>query len=180
MSLRGVCALHALALVLGASSAGAQQPSTESVLDEADVKVERVVVTLTGAEREVRGRLLRLDAQTLTIEIDNNDGDGLPARKKVDLPLTRVLQVDVVKRDSLIDGAILGAVFVAACARWWCAQGADRPAEIPRDVWIGAGVGALVGAGIDAALFRRTTIYRAGGSSPPLMPGASVSFRLRF
>ena len=31
-----------------------------------------------------------------------------------------VRRVEIIERDSAVDGAILGGAFVAACARWWC------------------------------------------------------------
>jgi hypothetical protein len=180
MTLRGLCTVYVVTAILTAASASAQRAAAAP--DAPDAHGDRVSVKLAGSKGQMRGRLLHLDSQTLTIQEDRHDGDGRPARKRVDLPIANVLQIDVEEHDSLIDGAIFGAIYLAACAKWWCAQGADAPAKLPRDIYIGAGVGALVGAGLDAMLFKRSTIYKAGDpiSPRPSSAGAGVSFRLKF
>ena len=180
MTFLGLCATHVLTMILAGTSVWAQQAPAQSEPDKPDTKVERVTVKVAGSTREIRGRLLHLDSKTLTVDVDSHGGDGVAARKRLDLPLERVVRIDVEAHDSVIDGAILGAVFLAACAKWWCGQGTSSPPELPRDAWIGAGLGALVGASIDARFFRRTTIYQASGSAGPQPAGAGVSFRLRF
>jgi hypothetical protein len=170
MNFEGSCAAHVLAALVAASSAWAQEPATD-VPNKRDTGNQRVIVKVADTRREVRGRLLRLDSETLSLRTDH---------APVHLPLDRVLRIDVIERDSLVNGAIFGAIYVAACARWWCRQGTSGPSHIPRDILLGAGAGALAGAGIDALRNKRRTIFEAGGSTAPRPSGVGASFRLRF
>jgi hypothetical protein len=131
---------------------------------------EEVFVRLVDSKREVRGRLVHLDASTLSIWGRNG---------RVDFPLTRVARVDKKERDSLVNGAMFGLLYVGACTIWWCSQGLSTSETSPADVIGGAVVGAAVGALVDAAIKKRVTIYRgpAGISSPP---AASIAVTLRF
>lgn len=123
------------------------------------------------ADREVHGRLIRFDSQTVTIEVD---------KRQFDLPMADVRQIDVKERDSLRNGALFGALYVAACAKWWCGQGLDGPSEGSMHVVLGAGMGALVGAGIDALFSRRKTLYKAGVALEPRPLKGGIAFSLRF
>ena len=80
-------------------------------------------MTLVDAESELRGRLLRLDPQWLSIEVE---------KRRIDLPLHRVLKIEKKVNDTLLDGALLLGLFVAACAKWWCAQGAPSGPICPK------------------------------------------------
>ena len=115
--------------------------------------------------------MLHRDADTLSIEVDE---------RKVTVPLSRVLRIEKKKHDTVLDGALVFAAFLAACARWWCAQGTDSEPSFPRDIFLAAGAGALYGAGIDALIYRRTTIFEAGGSSGPHAMPAGVVVRVRY
>jgi hypothetical protein len=68
-------------------------------------------------------------------------------------------------------------LYVAACVKWWCAQGMSGGPHPPRDKWIGVAAGAGVGAAIDSVLFRRTPIYLAPGSPPGKQAALTFSFR---
>jgi len=46
--------------------------------------------------------------------------------------------------------------------------------NLPRDIWIGAALGAGVGAGLDSVIYRRTPIY------PAPAPRLSLRFGIRF
>jgi hypothetical protein len=94
--------------------------------------------------------------------------------------VARLRRVDVVKRDPIWNGAVLGVVFLAVCASTWCQQGLDQPGTAG-DVILAAGMGALVFGGIDALWIERKTIYEAGAGGPgPGGRGARVSFSIRF
>jgi hypothetical protein len=170
MNLRRSCVTCGLALTLAAAPCRAQQ-SMPQAADNPDSKREKVFVQLAGSDDEIRGRLLHLDSQTLSVEVDN---------RKADFPLDRVLRIEKKKHDTVLDGALLFAAFLAACARWWCGQGLDSEPSVPRDVFAAAGAGALYGAGIDWLITRRTTIFEAGGSSGALPMPAGVLVRVRF
>ena len=172
MSLKALCATHALAAIVGVASASAQESTSQSGPEHAVGASERAIVKLAGPDREIRGRLLRLDSRVLSLQVDD---------RRVDLPLDQVRQVDVIRPDSLVNGAVFGALYVAACMAWWCGQGLDSSSsQGPLDVVLGVGMGALVGAGIDALFKKRTTIFTAGGPAQPQPFGAAVSFRVRF
>ncbi len=83
-------------------------------------------------------------------------------KRRVDLPLHRVLKIEKKVNDTVLDGALLLGLFVAACAKWWCAQGTSSGPNLPEDIYIGFGVGALAGAGLDSQIYRRSVIFTAG------------------
>jgi outer membrane lipoprotein SlyB len=62
-------------------------------------------------------------------------------------------------RDSLKNGAIIGAVVLGTWCAIICGQGLDNPGKLPLAVIVAAGEGAAIGAGIDAMLSRKTGIY---------------------
>ncbi len=133
---------------------------------------QRVFVKLTDSKHEIPGRLVSLTAETLSI--DSRDG-------RMDVPLTRVLRVDKKVHDSLLNGAILGMLYVAACAKWWCGQGASgHDHATTSDVLLGAAVGAGVGAWWDSMFERRVTIYNGPGQAAPHSPGMALRVQLRF
>jgi hypothetical protein len=62
-------------------------------------------------------------------------------------------------RDSLKNGAIIGAVVLGTWCAIVCGQGLDSPGKLPLAVLVAAGEGAAIGAGIDAMHSRKTGIY---------------------
>lgn len=87
-----------------------------------------------------------------------------PLRLKVSLPHTLNLPLPPAKRDSLVNGIVIGAIVGALWCGLVCAQGVEDPDEVPLAILAGAGMGALLGGAIDAHYARR--------------PG--VLFRVRF
>ena len=79
---------------------------------------------------------LRLPAQTFQV----------PSR-----PQTRTTDRD---KDSLKNGAIIGAIVMGTWCAIICGQGLDRTSQLPLAVAAGAGIGALMGAGIDSGFSR--------------------------
>src|SRR6266545_3620062 len=135
-------------------------------------KGDRVFVKLTDSKRVLEGRLLSLDAETVSIEA----GDG-----RMDLPLTRVLRIDEQVHDSLLNGAIFGMLYVAACVKWWCGQGTSGVSHpTTRDVLLGAAIGAAAGAQWDEAFERRVTIYNGPAQAAPRSSGLALRLQLRF
>jgi hypothetical protein len=131
-----------------------------------------VRVKLTDSKRPIAGRLIRLDSETLAIQVK----DGT-----MEIPLTRVIQVDKQVHDSLLNGAIAGMLYVAACVKWWCGQGLSGPYHpTGTDIALGAAVGAAAGARWDALFEKRETIYRGPAPAAPALPRAAVAFRVRF
>jgi hypothetical protein len=133
---------------------------------------QRVFVKLTDSKRELHGRLLSLTAETLSIE--SRDG-------RIDVPMTQVLRVEKKVRDSLLNGAIFGMVYVAACMKWWCEQGGsghDHPTT--GDVLLGVTTGAAIGAWWDSMLERRVPIYNGPAQATRHSSGMALRFQLRF
>ena len=161
------------ACVIGVAALLAAAPclAQDATPDRITTKREKVFVTLVDAEDELHGRLLRLDSQSLSIEVE---------KRQVDLPLHRVLKIEKKVHDTVLDGAVLLGLFVAACAKWWCAQGASSGPNLPQDIFIGFGVGALVGAGLDSQLYRRSPIFTAGEAPRGEPLRAAITFRVRF
>ncbi|MGC4083391.1 MAG: hypothetical protein QM736_15090 [Vicinamibacterales bacterium] len=112
--------------------------------------LQRVRVILADSEGEIDGRLLALDDTTLRI---------LVSGKSWDLPLSDVRQVDVERKDSLKNGAAIGALILGGWCLAVCGQALPSASQLLPAVVSNAAFGALVGAGIDAARRERTTIY---------------------
>jgi hypothetical protein len=148
--------LAALALSAGASLAG-QQPRALPAGEE-------VIVVHAGSGQELRGRLIELSSTSLAILVDG---------QRVEVPIDDVLRIDS-RKDSLKNGTLIGlGVFggLAAlnCAEFesagWCAYG----------IAVNAGLGAAIGAGIDALHKGRSPIYVKAAKS-----GAALQVKIRF
>jgi hypothetical protein len=156
MNLRMACTTVAIGVLFAARPSPAQD----------------VVVTLADQKKPIEGRLLNLNAQTLSIQVNE---------REVNLPLSRVLRVDKQVHDSVLNGAILGMLYVAACAKLWCSQGSRSSAKATAlDIVGAAAVGAGVGALWDRAIERRETIFPAPGSSAQRPHRVGVRVQLRF
>jgi hypothetical protein len=152
----------ALALVFLAASAG---PAPAGQTIRAPRAGEEIVVrTDTGGE--VRGRLIELSPESLAI---------LAAGGRMDVRLDRVQRIDAT-RDSLANGAAIGAVGLGLWCAAICGQGLESGDRLPMAVAINAGLGALIGAGIDAAHKGRTPIY----IKPAGTGGSALQVKIRF
>ena len=110
--------------------------------------VSAVYVRTGGSE--IQGQLLRLGPDTLTL---------LEQGSSRDIPLATVTRIDA-RGDSVKNGSIIGAAVLAAWCAIVCGQGLDNNAkQVTTVLLINTGLGALVGAGIDAMHVGRTTIY---------------------
>jgi len=124
------------------------------------------IIVRTDSGGEIRGRLVNLSPETLSI---------LAAGGRVEVPFDRVQRIDAT-RDSLVNGAVIGGLSLGLWCAVVCGQGLDGNDSLPMVVVANAGLGALIGAGIDAAHKGRSPIYiRAGGKS-----GTALQVRLRF
>jgi hypothetical protein len=63
------------------------------------------------------------------------------------------------RRDSVKNGAIIGAVIAGTYCAFVCGQGLDRSSQLPLAVAAAAGFGALIGASIDAGMSRKPGIF---------------------
>src|SRR4029078_10141994 len=103
----------------------------------------------------------------------------LPAcTRRVDMPLDRVLRIEA-RGDSLKNGAIIGALVVGTLVGLTCAEVSDGRGACLNGVALGAGMGALIGAGVDALNGGRSTLY-ARPASAPAGHAASLTHHLKF
>lgn len=136
-----------------------RQPSSE--------RPRAVVVTLEGREGPLRGRLLEIGRDTLSLLVEE---------KKVELPLTKVLRVETREKDSIVNGAVIGALAAAAWCAYICAEAPSRVGAA-----VGAGIsGALIGAAIDYSIKPKpVTLYaRPPDVASRPRPGFFVSVTL--
>ena len=140
-------------------------------------KERRAVVYLreTGSDQDVRAELIKFDASSVIIQV---------AGARRELPLTRVSRIEVPVRDSVMNGALIGALILGGWCAIICGQGLDRGSEIAPVAAFNAGMGALIGAGLDAMVQDRAAIYSSGPSTATrfgsLSPRLMFSVRLRF
>lgn len=145
-----------------AGSAGAADAGQKTRAPRAGEEI--VVRTDTGGE--ILGRLIELSPESLAI---------LTAAGRMDLPLNTLKRIDAT-HDSLVNGAVVGGLSVGLWCAVVCGQGLDSADSLPMVVLANAGLGALIGAGIDAAHKSRTPIYiRTAGRS-----GSSLQVKFRF
>jgi len=180
MQFKTLCALAVAVIIDATAATPAMAQESVPATPIATREGEPVVVRTDGPRETLRGRLVSFDETSLTIELPAEAQGGAAAGRRLTLPVARLRRVDVVKRDPIWNGAVLGAVFLAVCASTWCQQGLDKPST-GVDVILAAGMGALVFGGIDALWIERRTIYEAGAAGPrPGGRGARLSFSIRF
>ena len=128
-------------------------------------------IRLTTGE-EISGRLLKLGPDVLQILVKGQHQE---------ISFEQVLQVDR-EGDSLKNGAIIGAVVLGAWCTVICGQGLDDASQLPVAVAVNAGIGALIGAGLDASSKHWTTIYRkpSAAAAPSKGTRVVVSYAIRF
>jgi len=126
---------------------------------------ERILVTQTVSGDELRGRLIELSPDTLSLLVNG---------RRVDLPMDRVLRVDAT-RDSVVNGAVIGAVIIGGLCALNCGQGLNSSDDLPMAVLANAAFGALFGALIDLKIEGRAPIYLKASKS-----GSALQVRLRF
>jgi hypothetical protein len=124
------------------------------------------IIVRTDSGGRIYGHLIELSPESLAI---------LTAAGRMDVPLNTLDRIDAT-HDSLVNGAVIGGLSVGLWCAVICGQGLDSADSLPMAVVINAGLGALIGAGIDAAHRGRTPIYiRTAGKS-----GSSLQVKFRF
>jgi hypothetical protein len=148
--------LAALALSASASSAGQQPPPLPAG--------EEVIVTHAGSGQELRGRLVELSSTSLALLVDG---------RRVEVPIDDVLRIDS-RKDSLKNGALIGLGIFGGLAALGCAE-VDSAGWCAYGIAVNAGLGAAIGAGIDALHKGRSPIY-----IKPARSGAALQVNIRF
>ena len=124
---------------------------------------------------EMRGQLLRLGPETLTL---------LEQGSSHDVRLADVTRIET-RGDSVKNGAIIGAAILAGWCALICPQGLDGYSgrDFGYILAVNTALGALVGAGIDGMHVGRTTIYQPAETISARRPSAVKGFlskRFRF
>lgn len=110
-----------------------------------------VVVQLDDTATVIKGRLVSLDADTVTLLVKND---------RTSLPLDRVVRITARRRDSVRNGAYIGALIGGVLCSLNCGQGLDRASELPLAVASAAGFWGAAGAGIDALNRDEEVLYQ--------------------
>jgi hypothetical protein len=135
----------------------------------AQERFKQVWVTQSDSGEILRGRLVDLSHDSLALLTPDN--------RRVEVPLDRVLRIET-HGDSLKNGAVMGAVVMGGLVALAC-RGFEGGGQCATAVAIDAGLGALVGAGVDALNGGRTAIY----TRPAPVPAgktAALRFTVRF
>ena len=136
--------------------------SAPALAQSVTASVDEVVVHHDDAGR-VRGRIVDLGPQGLVL---------IAANQRLTLSVAGVQRIDT-RRDSVWDGAVIGALIGGTWCAFVCGQGLDGPGEATLAALFAAGVWGAAGAGIDALRHNQRTLYQR-------QPSASVAFRLKF
>ena len=135
---------------------------------------EEVIVTQSASGEELRGFLVELTPTTLAMLVGGN---------RVEVPIERVLRIEG-RNDSVRDGAAFGAAIGGGLAALGCTQalGSSRLCVTATIFYVG--IGALMGAGVDALHKGRTTIYSKPAAVAlavaPIRNGAAAQLTLRW
>jgi hypothetical protein len=167
MTLRMMLSGHVLLGLLCWTPAVAQDTAAKE--SSATIQDGTYRIRLTTGE-EITARLLKLGPDVLQILVKG---------QRQEMPFDQVLQVDR-EGDSLKNGAIIGAVVAGIWCTAVCGQGLGDGSQLPVAVAVNAGVGALVGAGLDATITHRTTIYRKPSGAAAALDSARVVVAYRF
>jgi hypothetical protein len=126
---------------------------------------EHARVLVKGRTGELQGVLVDgCCAAVVKLQVDG---------KPVELRLDQIARIDLERRDSVLEGAIIGALSLGlGCGLYWCGEAPSRAGAA-----LGAAaIGGIIGAAIDKALTSRTTIHVA----PATREGWAVSVRVAF
>ena len=140
-------------------------------------RLKPIWITQADSGDIVQGRLVSLSRESLALLTPDN--------KRVEIPLDRVLRIETTG-DSLKNGAAVGAVVAGVLVATTCASWGGGGECVAASL-VDAGIGALIGAGVDAMIAGRTPIYSrpaataasthaSGGSGKR----ASIGFKIRF
>lgn len=143
-------ALMVVAVVFGLASSALAQTVPESAEEAIPSQLAPVFVQTTSTDQQVRGHLLDLSERTMTILENGN-------RRVIPLDQIRRIQVS---GDRVKNGAIIGAAFFGGYCAVVCGIALPLNEQYAAAVMANAGLGALLGAGIDALHHGRTTIFR--------------------
>lgn len=142
-----------VSLLLSGTQAHAQNTKTPAALERVVASGEDVTIEIDGERTPLRGRLLSVADDVVAFDM------GGTIRS---VEFGRVARVDR-HGDSVVDGALIGAVVLGGMCRWTCLEMKLRSQANYVAGVIGATVmGGMMGAAIDRKHVGTTTIYRRG------------------
>jgi hypothetical protein len=129
------------------------RPSIAQTVEEKaeNRNLDRVLVDLVDSTRDIQGRLLGLNLDSVIVLLD---------AQRVIVPLAKVRRVDI-GGDPVGNGALIGGVVAGVWCAFICGQGLGRRDRLMATVVANSAIGVVIGAGIDAANSNRRTIYSA-------------------
>jgi len=146
-------ALSASLLLFSSHAAHAQDTNVPAALERVVASGEDVTLEIDGERVPLRGRLLSIAGDVVAIDTGGTI-------RSVDF--SGVTRVDR-HGDSVVNGALIGAVLLGGMCRWTCLEMKLRSqAHYVGNVVAATVVGGLMGAAIDRKHVGTTTIYRRG------------------
>jgi fermentation-respiration switch protein FrsA (DUF1100 family) len=160
-----------VALVLPAAAFAQGGPAAPALLRHTG---EEVIVTQSASGQELRGHIVELSPTTLAMLVDG---------KRMEVPIERVLRIEG-QNDSVKNGAAIGAAVMGGLTVLGCGQSLGRSGVCVTAAILYTGMGALMGAGVDALHKGRTTIYSKPAAVAlavaPAGKGARLQLKLSF
>jgi hypothetical protein len=148
--------IHSVAfvlMILAAAPAAAQLTP-----EQARARAEKTPVLVTVPDGTWKGRLVDIDAETVTIE-----PRGGPLKT---LPLSGVLRIEAKKHDSPADGAFVGGLVMTLWCLFVCGQGAESSSDVGGIVVGNAVMGMVIGGVIDARHTGIVSLYKRPPAAP--------------
>jgi hypothetical protein len=101
------------------------------------------------------------------VVLENTDGrlSLRIGKRRVDVPVEDVRRLDLEVRDSLTDGAVIGAATLGLLCALVCGQGLDSSGDLSQAVMTNAVVGAAIGAFLDSRMNARQVVYERSRSA---------------
>lgn len=163
-------------LVMAPLNASAQVVATSFKELQILVKPGETIEVTDPSGRRTRGRLGQLSASSLELLVRKTGPDGRETFPQARLSEPDVQQIRLERRDSLWNGTLIGlavsalpGAFLVAYGAQGAREGYSTGAEIVGSGIVLFGVGAGIGALVDASIIERTMIYyhvpkqRSGG-----------------
>jgi len=162
-------------LSFGAAPKAQQLPEVSARQLAALSQRERETVLVTSTSGSVmKGTIVGVDLENEIVKLQRNDG------LRLNLPAEHIRRIERVNRDSVRNGALIGAATGFGFAALMCANCNEGFYAIAAVSLLSVPIGALIGAGWDLAYSSRETIYRGPLPATPSRPTRrhEVSFRV--
>ena len=138
-----------VAIIVTSCHAAAQEPSPRDLA--------AVLVKLDDTAKEIKAHLVSIDTDTITLLLKD---------RRITLPKDRVVRIRT-RRDSIRNGAAIGALIGGVMCALNCGQGLDSAGEFPLAVMFATGTWGAAGAGIDALKGSQRILYERGSTRSP-------------